>query len=381
MNDLNPILEAMGEIDERTVAEAAKRPKLKKPLRIAIISVAAAMLLGTSAVAATSGENPVFMIDKKRVDGVYSKYVDSDGWTVRTYGVLTPEDGSNYSPVGEVRAVYDRYADQSNDIKIYDELGVEIKDITPSYFWLVKGEKEGETPINSMYSTGSVTSATNWAVSISPDKDEIFINTWFDPIGALKVAAEDAKLARMSIEQKVEYLEATGGSFSTFDDYGGIYHPNAYDFFEFDMRSYCNWKSIAYTVPGTPSAGLKVFDYAPLTGAGLSESEGEVFAVLYIDSENKEFSQGLYQYTLTDDMSGTPVDFTVWRFADRKETYNDHFGIEYETLITANGTEVKLHRSGYSAYIAEFELDGAYVAFKTSLERDGVERILQNLGV
>lgn len=127
INKLNPLLEAMNDIDDAIVTEAApakRRPKYFKPLMIA---AAAAVLCGATAVTAAAN---IKMNDEVTLDGkepaeiIYDVYTDEDGWEISTYMFPLPEyclldEEEGCTPVGKIRA----YRVGEHDWEFVDEEG------------------------------------------------------------------------------------------------------------------------------------------------------------------------------------------------------------------------------------------------------------------
>lgn len=128
INKLNPLLEAMNDIDDAIISEAApaekKRPKYFKPL---IIAAAAAVLCGATAVTAAAN---IKMNDEVTLDGekpaeiLYDVYTDEDGWEIRTYAFPLPEyclldEVEGCTAVGKLRA----YRVGEHEWELVDEEG------------------------------------------------------------------------------------------------------------------------------------------------------------------------------------------------------------------------------------------------------------------
>lgn len=130
-----------------------KRFKIKPLIIAAAIATMAASAVTVNAL--SSGEDPIFKINGKIVNGYYTSYVDENDRTVEIYLLDYPEEilrerpaDADPPPVGELRAVYD-LSDQKY-CAVVDENGNEFpfgnsgssffgKDIT------VNIKKEGET--------------------------------------------------------------------------------------------------------------------------------------------------------------------------------------------------------------------------------------------
>lgn len=131
INKLNPLLEAMNDIDDDIVSETApverKRPKYFKPLMIA---AAAAVLCGATAVTAVASIKPpkeVIVNDEPLEVADYTVYNDEKGREIRTYVYNMPdhvlgEEKEGCTPVGQVRVVK-RDDDRWGGWEIVDEEG------------------------------------------------------------------------------------------------------------------------------------------------------------------------------------------------------------------------------------------------------------------
>lgn len=128
---LNPLLEAMNDIDDSIISEAApaerRRARYFKPLMIA---AAAAVLCGATAVTAAASIKPskVVIVEDEPVDVDYTVYIDDLGREIRTYAFNIPdyalgEEKEGCTAVGQVKVVP---ADDENpwgDWIIVDEEG------------------------------------------------------------------------------------------------------------------------------------------------------------------------------------------------------------------------------------------------------------------
>lgn len=388
MSKLNPIIEALDGIDEDHVLKAVAVKKKNKPLRIAVIAAAAALALGGTAAAATLGDDPPIKINDKTVTFKSDAYVDENGYTVRTRTVETPIDLAAYDPVGVVRAVFRENAKAPDQHKVYDELGVNIHEISVGkYFIFVETDKEGETPYRGMMFGGSDMYHTT--VSGTPD-DEYNIEIWQDPIQIIKQQTGEIRLRDMSVEEKINTHLEYGWDFG-YPDYGGLEHPSMRELFEADVHSAAG-EVDCLRFDGLPSEAMELYGYAPVSAEGLTEKAG-LTVVMYKSGEynsdagewefpdGKKIVQQMFIYTLTDEESGADVKLTVWRSAENKETYTDHFGFDYEYVTLNDGGTARIHRSEYGENIVEYERGGAAYALVTRLDRDGVDRIMQKLGL
>ena len=401
MNNTNRIFEAMNDLDENYAAEAIlpRKKKMKKPLKIAIIVVAATLLLGTSAVAASSGDHPIMKLNHRQMLADYDEYVNENGWTVKTLTAVEPQDDiPTYRPVGKIRAVYNE--NDTGIFTFYDELGVDLE-ITQDTDIFGTAFKDDKSDMHEKGANGP--DYLRGRASIAADYSWVSYEDWVDPIEYIKYKADEVAWNRKSLQEKADMLNSLEyGRYSTLKDFGGIPHPTAEEHYTVDgcPSTYIHNFDIApsdrpdyssndilfkhyitYNYRCIPSTALKMFGFTPLIGENMTESVGRCFVKLDIDNDLKEFTQGMYQYSLNDTASGTPIEFTVWHKAELRESFTDHFDFEYEYIELNNGTQARLHRSVSGDYIAEFEYDGAFYAFKTSVDRDGVTRILIDLGV
>lgn len=391
---LNPIYKALDGIDEDIAARVAvKRRKINKPLKIAVISVAAAMLLGTTAAAATLGEHPIVKLNGKSVTPRFSSYVDDNGWKIDTTVIEYPADDTiGYSPVGEVRGVYNENGKTLfEDVKHFDELGIELDNITSQLRISFNAEKEGEIPIHFI----KLSSHPNYHYHESGNADgtEIKIELWQDPIQAAKDALAEKAYARMSVDDKIELSLREYYDFGH-PEYGGYAHPSMRDIFTEDAHgSYGSPDVINFS--GFPStiAG-KYFDYTFDQPDGFTEKEG--IQIIQYDNHYYEKIDGINQctydgdpmiiqqifiYTMTDSESGKDVKFTVWRSAEEKDVDTSCFKFDYGYIPLKNGTEARLHQSADYNYIVEFEKDGAAYALVCGLDRELVNRVLENMNL
>lgn len=376
MKQLNPIIEALDGIDEDIALAAAKRRKKNKPLKIVIISVAAALLLGTTAAAATLGKNPLVKLNNRTYPSKFWSYTDENGWTLKTTVVDLPEDYTKYSykPVGEIRPVFTANATGRDEFKYYDELGVLLDEVTDLYIFC-NAEKPDEDLIK--YIRFSQIPDRHVRITGGTDGTE-YINIWQDPIQAGQAAYGEWVYDRMSLDEKVELWLNSGWDFGI-PNAGGYKHPSIQEIVGNASDFYSTWALIA-KFDGSPSAAAERFyDYSLDIPEGFAEKD-DIQTITYHEFDLSMITQQMFIYTVTDDTSGKDVKFTVWRSAEAKDTYTDHFGFEYEYITLNNGTQARLHQSGYT-YIVEFEKDGAAYAFQTDIDRGLVERVLDKMGM
>ncbi|MDE7360623.1 MAG: hypothetical protein K2N38_01680 [Oscillospiraceae bacterium] len=370
MNKINPLFDAVSEIDDKTVADFIPKYKTKprKALKIAVITVAAALLLGTTAAATTLGDNPIVKINNNQVVPLHSSYVDENGWTVETTAVRLPFDTTCYTPVGEVRAVFDS---ELHEDGIYDELGVRLDDVSNGINFYINAEKNGEIPMTLMH--GCYYDNYHQHETITPE-GEIIIEFWQDPIQAL----ESANRESMTVDEKLEEWRRYGNDFL---EYGGFEHPSMRELYESGSGVSVGSADV-HKFESTPSEAMKLYGYAPVSMDGCSEKAG-MTAVMYkgTDNDTGEYTifQQMFVYTLVDEQSGAEIVFTVWRSAENKDTYTDHFDFEYEYIQLNTGTQARLHQSADNSYILEFEKDGAAYGLQLGRERNLAESILEKM--
>ncbi len=382
MTKFNPLIEAMGSIDDVMVEKAQSPAKKPRRIRTAVIAaVAAALLLGTTAVAATFGDNPIVKINNKQVTSRYSSYVDDNGWTIETTAVELPVDYCRYKPVGEIRAVFDKDADAPFTYQYYDELGVRLGDVPNWVELYVIAKKDGEMTHHGMSEHGI--DDHHQSTTISPDGKLIEIEFWQDPVQALKSEIADKRFKKMSAEERYKEIQIYGDPFE-YAELDGFKNPT---YLELCAIEDIRYTQRAATFTSLPSEAMKLYDYAPVVPAGFSEKAG-LSAFLFTDAtrsedgwmlEVHEVTQEMFVYTLIEEQSGTEVLFTVWRSAENKDTYTDHFDFEYEYIPLNNGTEARLHQSAYGFYILEFEKDGAAYGLQLGGERDLAQFILEKM--
>lgn len=374
MNKLNPILDAMSEIDDKTVADFIPKYKTKpkKALKIAAVTVAAVLLLGITAAAATFGDNPIVKINNTQVTPWHSSYVDKNDRTIETIAVKLPVDISSYTPVGDIRAVFDG---ELFEVSIYDELGVRLDDVSNDVNFYVNVVKSGETLKSLMH--GCSYDNYHQRERITPE-GEILIDIWQDPIQALKSSNEKKKNKNMTVDEKLEEWRTYGNDFF---EYGGFEHPSMRELIEANAKT-CSGIADVHTFESAPSEAMKLYGYAPVSVEGFSEKAG-MTAVMYkgTDNDTGEYiiSQQMFVYTLVEEQSGAEVLFTVWRSAENKDTYTDHFDFEYEYIQLNNGTQARLHQSADYSYLLEFEKDGAAYGLHLGYERDLAQSILEKM--
>lgn len=378
MTKLNPLIEAIGEIDETMIEKAQTKAKKRVGLRIAIIAAAAALLLGTTA-AATFGDNPIVKINNQKVKARYSSYVNEDGWTVETTAVELPVDWCRYQPVGEIRAVFDSDAKET---ACYDELGVRLDKITLWVNLYVHAEKDGEIPYMLMSSHSD--SEHHQSETLTPDGKEIEIEFWQDPAQALKSVNDKKRFERMTVDERIEEFKIYGDPV-TFEEADGFKCPSADELFE--VLGYGGLSTNAVKLESVPSEAMKLYDYAPVSLDGFSEKPG-AFVFVTREKELSEdgvgykshtITQQMFVYTLVEEQSGTEVLFTVWRSAENKGTYTDHFDFDYDYIPLNNGTNARLHEGLDGIFILEFEKDGAAYGLNLGTERGLVETVLEKM--
>lgn len=372
MNKLNPIIEALDDIDEKTAAAAYGKRKPKKPLKIVLIAAAAFAALGTTAAAATLGDHPLVKLNGTEVTPKFSSYVDKNGWTLKTTAIECPVDQAGYKPIGEVRAVYYPDAEAPNEENYYDELGIELDEIS-NLSLSVKGEKAGEVGFTFM--SGTAFGNYHQSTTRNADGTEISIECWQDPIQAARDALDKARFERMSLDKKVELYISDGWDLG-FPDYGGFEHPTLRELLPLCKCSSSGDKTV-YEYDASPSEIMpKLYGYEPIALDGFIEKNGTQVVMynndIYVKNEGGGYqrtradepliTQQIFIYTLTDLESGKDVKFTVWRSAENKDTYTDHFDFDYENIPLRSGTNARLHQTADHRYVMEFENDGASYA-------------------
>lgn len=377
MTKLNPLFEAIGEIDEAMIEKAQTKAKKRVGLRIAIIAAAAALLLGTTA-AATFGDNPIVKINNQKVKARYSSYVNEDGWTIETTAVELPVDYCRYQPVGEIRAVFDS---DEKETACYDELGVRLDKITLWVNLYVHAEKDGEIPYMLMSSHSD--SEHHQSETLTPDGKEIEIEFWQDPAQALKSELEAKKFKKQTADERYKDFLIYGDPFE-YAELDGFKCPTYHELFEVeDIKLTTGAASFSLL----PSEAMKLYDYAPVSLEGFSEKAG-TSAFLFTDAKRSEdgmeftvsaVTQQMFVYTLVEEQSGAEVLFTVWRSAENKDTYTDHFDFDYEYIPLNNGTNARLHQGLDDIFILEFEKDGAAYGLNLGTERGLVETVLEKM--
>ncbi len=385
MNKINPIFDAVTEIDDKMVSDSITKYKTKprKALKITAVAAAAMVLLGTAAAAATFGDDPLVKINNKQVVPLYSTYVDENGWTVETTVVQTPQTVlSSYTPVGEVRAVFD---EEPFTVDFYDELGVRLNQITTNSFMFVNANKPGETPVKM---TG-INTADNFhqSASMSADGKIINIEFWQDPAQALKSEFEKKRSEKMTVDEKIEEF-APYESIIAFPGYGGFERPSMRELIEAGGNGLYASDVSVLTFEGAPGEAMKLYGYAPVALDGFSEKAGTtvvVYTNAVFDEEKRvlnsgdEIIQQMFVYTLVDERNGNEFLFTVWRSAENKDVYTDHFDFEYEYITLNNGTQARLHQSADGSFVLEFEKEGAAYGLQFSGERDLAEFVLEKM--
>lgn len=382
MTKLNPLIEAIGEIDDALVEKAQAPSKKRARIRTLIIAAAAVLALGTTAAGATFGNNPIVKINNKRVSSRYSSYVNEDGWTIETTAVELPVNYCRYQPVGEIRATFDS---DTQDVVCYDELGVRLD--RKVHHWVnlyVHAEKDGETPF--LFVSGSADGDHHQGETMSADGKEIEIDFWQDPAQALKSEFKDKKFKRQTAEERYADFLIYGDPFE-YAELDGFKCPTYHELFAIEDIRITNQ---AATFPSMlPNEAMKMYDYAPVELKGFSEKAGlSVFFFtdevrwengLYV--EEHEITQQMFIYTLVEEQSGAEVLFTVWRSAENKDTYTDHFDFDYEYIPLNNGSNARIHQGLDDIFILEFEKDGAAYGLKFDGERDFAETILERMGL
>ena len=132
MTNLNPLLEAMNNIDENIVSdvmsETHKKPRKFKPVLIA--AMAATLLTATAITAIATLKAPKQVtINDMAVEPTYKSYVDDDGREIGMYIYDVPdfalgEEREGGTPVGEIKVVRNpEYPLKWGEWMIVDEAG------------------------------------------------------------------------------------------------------------------------------------------------------------------------------------------------------------------------------------------------------------------
>jgi len=385
MNKINPIFDAVTEIDDKMVSDSITKYKTKprKALKITAIAAAAMVLLGTAAAAATFGDDPLVKINNKQVVPLHSTYVDENGWTVETTVVQTPQTVlSSYTPVGEVRAVFD---EELFAVDFYDELGVRLNGITTNSFVFVNANKPGETPVK----MSGINTADNFHQSVSTSSDGRIINIefWQDPAQAIKSEINKKRRKEMTADEWIEKW-APYEKIIAFPGYGGFERPSMRELFDANAKCLFAADDSVLTFEGAPGEAMKLYGYAPVALDGFSEKAGTTVVVYtnavfdeekHVMNSGDEIIQQMFVYTLVDERNGNEILFTVWRSAENKDAHTDHFDFEYEYITLNNGTQARLHQSADGYFILEFEKDGAAYGLRFGGGRDMAEYILEKM--
>ena len=138
---LNPLLEAMNDIDDAIISESAPAEKKRaRYFKTMMIAAAAAVLCAATAVTATASiktrDNVTFNGEEPNDMG-YDIYTDEYGWEIRTYTFKLPdytllEEVEGRTPVGKLRAAHGDVDDEGfvdwylidENGNIFDEEGV-----------------------------------------------------------------------------------------------------------------------------------------------------------------------------------------------------------------------------------------------------------------
>lgn len=133
-NKINPLLEAMSEIDDNNIVINTATAKKSKKRAIIIAAAAAAVMAVGSITAGAIMNAPIkTMLNNEPYEPTYDVYTDEYGHTIETFVYDIPEyalveEREGQTAVGRVRAVYDPELKQVNVIgyKLVDEEGNEF---------------------------------------------------------------------------------------------------------------------------------------------------------------------------------------------------------------------------------------------------------------
>lgn len=109
MTELNPLLEAMNNIDENILANSQKKSRHSLKIKIAVVSAAAAVAaLSGTVVAVNYSRRLTYTTEDKTFEPVCSSYVDDRGNKIETYVLDIPEyalllEKEGYTSTGELK--------------------------------------------------------------------------------------------------------------------------------------------------------------------------------------------------------------------------------------------------------------------------------------
>lgn len=106
INKLNPLFEAMSDIDDAIISEAApaerKRPKYFKPLMMAAAAVVASMATMFTVNAATNGSLVKFLFKGEEYSADTCDYIDEDGFRHVTFDAVVPIEAESFAVIFDV---------------------------------------------------------------------------------------------------------------------------------------------------------------------------------------------------------------------------------------------------------------------------------------
>lgn len=154
MNKINPLLEAMNNIDEKIVSDVMSEPR-KQPRKFKLIPIAAAVAVlftatAITAIASLKAPQQVTINDTP-VEPTYKTYYDDLGRKIDMYVYDVPasalgEEVEGHTPVGDIKAVRNpEYPQKWSDWMIVDEAGnVFHTGINNKYVHIyIRGENSG----------------------------------------------------------------------------------------------------------------------------------------------------------------------------------------------------------------------------------------------
>ena len=137
-NKINPLLEAMSEIDDNIITNKTATTVKKSKKRAIIIAAAAAAVMAVGSITAGAIMNAPIktMLNNEPYEPIYDVYTDEYGHTIETFVYDVPEyalkeEREGWTAVGRIRAVYDPdlpFAKPGySGYKLVDEAGNEFR--------------------------------------------------------------------------------------------------------------------------------------------------------------------------------------------------------------------------------------------------------------